>query len=44
MINLPKALEEERAQPLGGAVFVSRRNVVFAEEATNTLTTRTLRL
>jgi hypothetical protein len=44
MIKAPGALEEEQAQPLGGAGFVSRPNVVFAEEATNTLTTRTLRL
>jgi hypothetical protein len=44
MIKAPGALEEKQAHPFGGAVLVSRHNVVFAEEATNTLTTRTLRL
>jgi len=44
MIKAPRALEEEQAQPFGGAGLVSRPNVVFAEEATSILTTRTLRL
>jgi hypothetical protein len=44
IIRAHGALEKEQAQPFGGAGFVSRHNVVFAEEATNTLTTRTLRL